>query len=58
LILLILRDQVVHVGFGFGEFHLVHAFSGVPVEESFSSEHGGELLGDSLEHLLDGGGVS
>jgi len=28
------------------------------VEESLSSEHGGELFGDSLEHFLDGGGVS
>jgi len=28
------------------------------VEEGLSSEHGGELLSDTLEHLLDGGGVS
>ena len=28
------------------------------MEESLSSEHGGELLSYSLEHLLDGGGVS
>merc|ERR1719281_140348 len=28
------------------------------MEESLSSEHGGELFSDSLEHLLDGGGVS
>mmetsp|Transcript_41678 Transcript_41678/g.63685 ORF Transcript_41678/g.63685 Transcript_41678/m.63685 type:complete len:400 (-) Transcript_41678:46-1245(-) len=28
------------------------------MEESLSSEHSGELLTDSLEHLLDGGGVS
>jgi len=28
------------------------------VEESLSSEHGGELFGDSLEELLDGSGVS
>jgi hypothetical protein len=58
LILLILRDEIVHVGLGFGELHLVHAFSGVPMEESLSSEHGGELFTDSLEHLLDGGGVT
>ena len=30
----------------------------VPVEESLSSEHSGELLGHSLEELLDGGGVT
>ena len=28
------------------------------MEESLSSEHGSELLGDSLEELLDGGGVT
>ena len=33
-------------------------FSGIPVEESLSSEHSGELLSNSFEHLLDGGGVS
>ena len=58
MILLIFRDQIVHVGFGFSELHLVHTFTGVPVEESLSSEHGGELLSNSLEHLLDSGGVT
>ena len=58
LILLILGDEVVHVGLCFGELHLVHALASVPVEESLSSEHSGELLGDSLEDLLDGGGVT
>ena len=28
------------------------------MKEGFSSEHGSELLGDPLEELLDGGGVS
>jgi len=28
------------------------------VEESFSSEHGSELFSNSLEHFLDGGGVT
>ena len=28
------------------------------MEESFPPEHGGELLGDPLEDLLDGGGVT
>merc|ERR1719291_44284 len=28
------------------------------MEESLSSEHSGELFSDSLEHLLDGGGVT
>ena len=58
LVLLILRDEVVHVGLGFSEFHLVHALTGVPVEESLSAEHSSELLANTLEHLLDGGGVT
>jgi len=58
LVLLVLRDEIVHVGLSLSEFHLVHTFTGVPVEEGLSAEHGGELFSDSLEHLLDGGGVS
>jgi len=58
LVLLILRDEIVHVGFGFSEFHFVHTFTSVPMKESLSPEHSSELLGDSLEHLLDGSGVT
>jgi hypothetical protein len=28
------------------------------MQEGLSSEHGGELFGNSLEHFLDGGGIS
>ena len=28
------------------------------MQESLAAEHGGELLGDALEELLDGGGVT
>jgi hypothetical protein len=55
---LILGNEIVHVGLGFGEFHLVHTFSGVPMEEGLSSEHCCELFSDSLEHFLDSGGVT
>jgi len=58
LVLLVLRNEIVHVGFGFSELHLVHTLTGVPMEESLATEHGGELFADTLEHLLDGGGVS
>jgi len=58
LVLLILRHEIVHVGLSLGELHLVHTFSSVPMEESLSSEHCGELFSNSLEHLLDGSGVS
>ena len=58
LVLLVLRDEVVHVALSFSELHLIHTLTSVPVEESLSSEHSGELLADPLEELLDGGAVS
>merc|ERR1712073_123799 len=58
LVLLVLRDEIVHVGLSLGELHLVHALTGVPVEEGLAAEHGGELLTNTLEHLLDGSGVT
>merc|ERR1712178_441292 len=58
LVLLVLRDQIVHVALGFSELHLVHTLASVPVEESLPSEHGGELLGNTFEQLLDGGRVT
>jgi len=58
LVLLVLRDQIVHVALGLSELHLVHALTSVPVQESLSPEHSSELLADSLEELLDGGGVT
>ena len=58
LILLILGNEIVHVGLGLSELHLVHTLTGVPMKEGLSAEHSGELLSDSLEHLLDGSGVS
>merc|ERR1712062_744711 len=58
LVLLVLAHQVVHVGLGLSELHLVHALPSVPMEESLPPEHGSELLRDPLEELLDGGGVA
>jgi len=58
LVLLVFRNQIVHVALGFSEFHLIHTFASVPVQESLSSEHCGELFADSLEEFLDGGGVT
>merc|ERR1712142_509008 len=43
---------------GFGEFHFVHAFASVPMQESLAPEHSCELLRDTLEQLLDSGGVA
>merc|ERR1712167_124745 len=39
LILLVLRDQIIHVTFCFGELHFVHALSSVPMKKSFAAEH-------------------
>ena len=58
LVLLVLGDEVVHVGLGFGELHLLHALARVPVKEGLSSEHGRELFRDALEQLLDGRAVT
>jgi hypothetical protein len=40
LVLLVLRDQVVHVRLGLGELHLVHALARVPVEERLAGRVG------------------
>merc|ERR1711998_800006 len=58
LVLLVLGDEVVHVGLSLGELHLVHTLTSVPVKEGLATEHASELLGHTLEHLLDGGGVA
>merc|ERR1712160_99432 len=53
LILLVLRNQIVHVRLGLSELHLVHALARVPVQKSFTAEHGSEVLCDTLEHFLN-----
>ena len=58
LVLLVLGNEIVHVGLSLSELHLVHTLTSVPMKEGLSAEHSSELLTDSLEHLLDGGGVS
>merc|ERR1712124_65013 len=57
LILLVFTHKVIHVGLGFGEFHLVHTLTSVPVKECLAAEHGCEELSHTLEHLLDRSGV-
>ena len=58
LVLLVLRDEIVHVGLGLSELHLVHTLASVPMQESLATEHSSELLANSLEELLDGGRVA
>lgn len=40
------------------DLHLVHTLLGVPMQEGLPLEHGGELVADTPEELLDGGGVT
>merc|ERR1719500_2395553 len=49
LVLLVLGHEIVHVGLGLGELHLIHTLTSVPVQESLSPEHSGKLFTDSLE---------
>merc|ERR1712228_803726 len=58
LVLLIFRHQVIHVALGLSELHLVHSLPSVPMQESLATKHSREILGDSLEHLLDRRGVA
>ena len=53
LVLLVLGDEVVHVGLCLSELHLVHSLTREPVQECLATEHGGELLANSLEQLLN-----
>merc|ERR1712038_1063948 len=58
LVLLVFRHQVVHVGLSLSELHLIHTLASVPTQESLATEHSSELLGDTLEKLLDGCAVA
>merc|ERR1719168_599668 len=57
LLVLVFGDQVTDVLVCFLEFHLVHTFTLVPMEESLSPVHSSELSGKSLEDALQGRGV-
>eukprot|EP00126_Sphaerothecum_destruens_P000258 Sdes_comp10306_c0_seq1m1941 len=58
LVLLVFRDQIVHVRFSFSEFHFVHTFTSVPMQKGLATEHGGKLLRNTFEQFLDGSAVS
>lgn len=58
LVLLVLRDKVVHVALSLSELHLIHTLTSVPMQESLATEHGSELVADTLEELLDRGRVT
>ncbi|OAY73788.1 hypothetical protein ACMD2_07758 [Ananas comosus] len=54
LVLLVLRDEIIHVALCLSELHLVHALTCVPVQEGLPPEHGRELLAHPPKHLLNG----
>ncbi|MFS7965165.1 hypothetical protein Hanom_Chr08g00758921 [Helianthus anomalus] len=54
LVLLILRNQIVHIALSFRKLHLIHTLTSVPMQESLTPEHSGELLADTSEHFLNG----
>merc|ERR1719365_328053 len=58
LVLLVFRDQIIHVALSLGELHLVHTLTSVPMQECLATEHRSELLRNPFEELLDGSGVS
>jgi hypothetical protein len=58
LVLLVLADEIVHVGLSLSELHLIHTLTSVPMQESLATEHGRELVADTLEQLLDRGRVT
>ena len=53
LVLLVLGDQVVHVGLGLRELHLVHALASVPVQERLAAEHGCTCNTDNIERCVE-----
>merc|ERR1711907_362591 len=44
LVLLVLRDKIVHVRLSLSELHLVHTLTSVPMKECLATEHGCEEL--------------
>ncbi len=38
LVLLVLRDPIIHVGLSLSELHLIHTLTGVPVQEGLAAE--------------------
>merc|ERR1712159_101392 len=57
LVLLVLRHKIVHIRLSFGELHLVHALTCVPMEECLAAEHCSEEFCHTLEHFLNCSGV-
>ena len=57
LVVLILSNKVLHVRFSLSKLHLTYTLLHVSMQENLALEHGSEVFTDTLEELLDGGGV-
>ena len=57
LVALILSNKVLHVQFSLSKLHLAYTLLRVSMQENLALEHGSEVFTDTLEELLDGGGV-
>lgn len=53
LVLLVFGYQVVHVALSLCKLHLIHTLPRVPMQESLTTEHSGELITNTLEQLLN-----
>ena len=53
LILLILRNKIIHIWFSFGELHFIHALTCVPMKEGFSPEKSRKLHSNHLKTILN-----
>merc|ERR1711981_1219173 len=58
LVLLVLRDEIIHVALRLGKLHFVHALSRVPMQERLAPEHRSEVLSYAFEHLLNSGRIA
>ena len=54
---LILSNKVLHVRFSLSKLHLTYTLLHVSMQKNLALEHGSEVFTDTLEELLDGGGV-
>ena len=58
LVLLVFRNQVLHVRLSLSELHLIHTLLRVPMQEGLALEHDRELFTDTPEEFLDGSRVA
>ncbi|KAL6289169.1 hypothetical protein ACE6H2_006679 [Prunus campanulata] len=58
MVFLILREEIIHVALFFSEFHFIHSFPNVLVQDGLPPEHGSKLFAHTSKHFLDGGRIT